>query len=177
MSAPVLSYAIDEDDRLVEVDDGYYRFAEQNGWAEADASLGRSLWMFVAGEEMRRVQRILLRRLRQEMRGVELPFRCDGPDLRREMTIRIAPRRSGRVVFHARPLAETPREPQPLLDPQAKRGEGLLTMCGWCDRFLVDGEWVEVEVAAERLELFRRSKLPATSHGICSACSTQLLAS
>ena len=35
-------------------------------------------------------------------------------------------------------------------------------MCGWCDRFLVDGEWVEVEEAARRLELFHGcSELPA----------------
>ena len=49
-------------------------------------------------------------------------------------------------------------------------------MCGWCDRFEVDGEWVEVEEAAQRLELFDRAELPTISHGICPDCNALLLA-
>ena len=59
---------------------------------------------------------------------------------------------------------------------RARDNDDFLPMCAWCDRFLVDGEWVEVEEAAKRLELFRRSELPALDHGICPQCSGQLLA-
>lgn len=179
MTVETLSYAIDDEDRLIKVDDGYYRFAEENGWAGAGASLGRSLWDFVAGHEVRKLQRLLLRRVREGVRGVELPFRCDGPDVIREMDIRIAADRSGRVVlFSAKLRVEEEREePQPLLDPGAPRDEGdFLSMCAWCDRFLVAGEWVEVEEAAKRLELFRRRQMPVLDHGICPECSGQLLA-
>lgn len=179
MTVETLSYAIDDQDRLIRVDDGYYRFAEENGWAEAGSSLGRSLWDFVAGSDVKKLQRLLLRRVRDEVHDVELPFRCDGPDCRREMDIRIVAHRSGRVVlFSARLRSEEEREePQPLLDPRAPRDEGdFLAMCAWCDRFLVDGEWVEVEEAAKRLELFRREKLPTLDHGICPECGGTLLA-
>jgi hypothetical protein len=174
-----LSYAIDDEDRLIKVDDGYYRFAEENGWGDAGASLGRSLWDFVAGHDVKKLQRLLLRRIREGVRDVELPFRCDGPEVTREMDIRIAADRTGRVVlFSARLRAEEEREePQPLLDANAPRDEGdFLAMCAWCDRFLVDGEWVEVEEAAKRLELFRRPQMPTLDHGICPQCSGQLLA-
>ena len=178
MSAEALSYAIDEQDHLVKVDRGYYSFAEENGWEEAGTSLGRSLWDYVAGEEMKKLQRMLVRRVRDEVGDVELPFRCDGPDVRREMDIRIVARPGGRVVlFSARLRSEQTREePQPLLDPETPRGEEILTMCGWCDRFAVDGEWVEVEEAARRLELFDRPELPTLSHGICPDCNELLLA-
>jgi hypothetical protein len=179
MPVETLSYAIDDEDRLIKLDAGYYRFAEENGWEDAGSSLGRSLWDFVAGEDVRKLQRLLLRRVRDEVHDVELPFRCDGPDFRREMDIRIVAHRSGRVVlFSARLRSEEPRdEPQPLLDPSAPRAEGdFLTMCAWCDRFLVDGEWVEVEEAARRLELFRRLELPLLDHGICPECGGTLLA-
>jgi hypothetical protein len=178
MTVEALSYAIDDQDRLIKVDDGYYRFAEENGWDGAGASLGRSLWDFVAGHEVKKLQRLLLRRVREGVRGVELPFRCDGPEVTREMDIRIAADSTGRVVlFSARLSSEEEREaPQPLLDPHAARdSEDFLSMCAWCDRFLVDGEWVEVEEAARRLELFRRSELPVLDHGICPQCSGQLL--
>lgn len=178
MTVEALSYAIDDQDHLIRLDEGYRRFAEENGWNDAAESLGRSLWDFVAGEEVRKLQRLLLRRIRDEVRDVELPFRCDSPELRREMEIRIVAHPSGRtVLFSARLRAAQPREPaQPLLDPLAVRGDELLEMCSWCDRFQVEGEWVEVEEAAARLELFRRSKLPALSYGICPDCNAMLLA-
>jgi hypothetical protein len=124
-----LSYAIDDQDRLIKFDQGYYRFAEENGWDRVGESLGRSLWNFVAGEDLRKLQRLLLRRIRDEVRVVD-----------------------------------------------AERGRDTLEMCGWCDRFLVDGEWVEVEEAAVALDLFRRSELPAIDHGVCPRCSSMLLA-
>jgi hypothetical protein len=178
MTAEALSYAIDEHDHLVRVDEGYYRFAEENGWDEAGASLGRSLWDYVSGSDLRKLQRMLVRRVRDEVGDVELPFRCDGPDVRREMVIRIVARPGGRVVlFSASLRSEEERElAQPLLDPEAPRSNELLEMCGWCDRFEVDGEWVEVEEAARRLELFNRPELPALSHGICPDCNQMLLA-
>ena len=178
MTVEALSYAIDDQDRLIRLDDGFYRFAAENGWGEAGSSLGRSLWDFVAGDDVRRVQRLLVRRIRDGLRDVELPFRCDGPDVSREMDVRIVADRSGRVVlFSAHLRSEEERlEPQPLLDPASPRGGGVLKMCAWCDRFEVDGKWVEVEEAAKRLELFRRSELPAIDHTMCPDDRERLLA-
>ena len=168
---------IDEEDRLVRLDPGFHRFAEENLWSGSDASLGRSLWDFVAGEEMRKLQRMLVRRVRGSLDGVVLQFRCDGPAVRREMDIRIAPSSGGRLVLFAALLRlEEPREFQPLLDPKAERDEASVEMCGWCDRFAIAGEWVEVEEAARRLQLFQHSQLPAISHDICPDCSEVLLA-
>jgi hypothetical protein len=178
MSTAALSYAIDEHDHLIKVDGGYYRFAEENGWPEASTSLGRSLWDYVAGHEMKKLQRLLIRRIRDEVGNVDLPFRCDGPAMRREMSIRIVARPGGRVVlFSARLRSEQTHDlPQLLLDPSTPRSKETLEMCGWCDRFMVDGDWVEVEETARKLELFDRSELPAISHGICPDCRGLLLA-
>jgi hypothetical protein len=172
-----LSYAIDDEDRLIRLDRGFYEFAEDNGWNEAGSSLGRSLWDFVAGDDVRKLQRLLLRRVRDEKRDVRLPFRCDGPGLRREMDLRIVADRSGRVVmFSGRLLSEEARPIQTLLDTRRPHGSDRVDMCAWCDRFEIDGEWVEVEEAAKRLELFRHSELPRLDHGICPECNRSLLA-
>jgi len=178
MAVEALSYAIDEQDRLIRLDEGFYGFAEENGWEGADGSLGRSLWDFVAGEDVRRLQRLLVRRIRDGVRDVELTCRCDGPDMTREMDVRIAATSSGRgVLFSARVRSEEDRDDsQPLLDPNRPRGDDRLPMCAWCDRFEVDGEWVEVEEAAKRLELFRRSELPALDHTVCPRDNEKLRA-
>jgi ferredoxin/flavodoxin---NADP+ reductase len=139
---------IDGEDRLVQVDKGFYRFAAENGWDDSGSSLGRSLWDFVAGEELKKLQRMLIRRVRGEAGDVQLPFRCDSPGARREMDIHIAPSSAGTLVqFKAHLRSEEPREFQPLLDPEADRAEEMIEMCGWCDRFRVGDEWVEVEEA------------------------------
>lgn len=173
-----LSYAIDDQDRLIRLDEGFYRFAEENGWPEAELSLGRSLWDFVAGEDVRKVLRLLIRRVRDGVRDVELTCRCDGPEVSREMDLRIAATTSGRgVLFAARVRSEEEwDEPQRLLDPAAPRGRDRLPMCAWCDRFEVDGDWVEVEEAAKRLELFRRHQMPALEHTVCPRDRDALLA-
>jgi hypothetical protein len=178
MTGTTLSYAIDDQDRLIKLDEGFYRFAEENGWTGADSSLGRSLWDFVAGEDVRRLQKLLLRRIRDGVRGVELPCRCDGPHTSREMGLRIAATSSGRgVLFAARVRSEEDWEkPQGLLDPERPRSERHLPMCAWCDRFELDGEWVEVEEAARRLQLFRQERLPALDHTICPRDNEILLA-
>jgi len=121
---------------------------------------------------------MLLRRVRSDLRSIDLPFRCDGPAVRREMDINIASQASGRfVLFSARLRAEERRDEfQPLLAAETPRGEETLTMCGWCDRFLVDGRWVEVEEAVTRLRLFELPKMPAISHGVCRDCGKMLLA-
>lgn len=163
---------------MIKVDDGYYAFAEENGWEGADSSLGRSLWDFVAGAELEKLQRMLLRRVRGELGSVDLPFRCDGPGVRREMDIHIAAQASGRfILFSARLRAEEPRnEFQPLLATETPRSEETVTMCGWCDRFLVDGRWVEVEEVVARLGLFKLPELPAINHGVCPDCTEMLMA-
>lgn len=119
-----------------------------------------------------------MRRVRDEGVELDLPFRCDSPDARREMRLRIGARSAGRfVLFSASMLSEVPRRfPQTLLSAEAPRATEKLVMCGWCDRFLVDEEWVEVEEAARRLELFRRPKLPTIGHGICPECTRLLMA-
>lgn len=176
MNVETLSYAIDDQDRLIRVDEGFYRFAEENGWETVGDSLGRSLWDFVAGFDVQKLQRLLLKRVREGAGTVELPFRCDSPERRREMDIRIAADRSGRVVQFAATLrtARDRPEPQPLLSASVRRGGDFLPMCAWCDRFLVRGEWVEVEVAAHTLELFRRTEMPPLDHSVCTACAGTL---
>jgi hypothetical protein len=177
MATTGLNYVIDEDDRLVRASDGYFSFARENGWTGVDASIGRSLWDFVAGEQPRTLLRILLRRVREMDREIELPFRCDSPGVRREMEVRIASTPSGRaVLFQTRLRSEVAREFQPLLDPKARTGGAPIEMCSWCDRFQVAGAWVEVEEAAARLMLFQRGDPPAISHSICHECSERLLA-
>ncbi len=175
MSIADVSYTVDEQDLLIAATTGYFAYARENHWDDAESSIGRSLWDFVSGMTMVRVQRTLLHRVRETGRLVELPFRCDSPTIRREMTIGIEAQEDGGVRFAPRVRFEQTRPHQRLLDSAEQRGSDLIEMCGWCDRFFVGDRWLEIEDAAAELNLTARDDLPEISHGICVRCSEMLL--
>jgi hypothetical protein len=130
-----LSYAIDQHDHLIRVDEGYYRFAAENGWDEATTSLGRSLRDYVAGHEMVKLQRLLVRRIRDEVGDVE--FKVDGEWVEVEK----AARRLGSSTVPSCPLSATASAP-------------TATQCCWPRR----------EHAAARSLFFRARRQPLTLH-------------
>ena len=70
MTTEALSYAIDEHDHLIRVDEGYYRFAEENGWPDAGSSLGRTLWDYVSGRELVKRGRPQIRKPMVVLKGI-----------------------------------------------------------------------------------------------------------
>lgn len=160
---------------LLSVSGDWDTFAVQGGSRElaGDSVLGRPLWDFIGGDEVRHLFRILLSRVRETGRPVTVPFRCDAPELRRwqTLTFRPVPDVERGIDVVVRNVAEEGRPAVPLLDPTVSRSEEHLVVCAWCRRTRLDEEeWAEVEVAAERLGLFGATDLPAISHGICPDC-------
>ena len=58
------------------------------------------------------------------------------------------------------------------------RSDAHIKMCGWCKQVLVEGRgWLEVEDAAEALQLFRQTRLPPQiTHAICEPCFSGAMA-
>lgn len=172
ISWPVL-YRIDIEDRLAELNDGWLAFAQANGGDALHPSniLGRSLWDFIADAETRHLYQHMIRRLRQAGPPVRFRFRCDAPDRRRLLAMEISGDKTGGIQFSVTSVLEDPRVSLPFFEPAQARGEGFLTICGWCKRTqLPTGQWVEIEEAAEELGLFEVSPLPGLTHGICPPC-------
>jgi hypothetical protein len=168
-------YVIDEFDRLTEASDGYFGFAAQNQFADADADIGRSLWSAVSDETTRTVQKSLVRRVRRSGQSLALPFRCDSPAVRRELSLEIGTHAGvGWIRFSVQPISEEPRPPQPLLDLSVPRSARTITMCSWCDRFMVGRAWVEIERAVEELGLMDGAVLPAIGYALCDRCGSML---
>ena len=172
ISWPVL-YRIDIDDRLAELNDGWLAFAQANGGDALHPSniLGRSLWEFIGDAETRYLYQLMVQRLRQAGPPVRFQFRCDAPDRRRLLAMEISGDKTGGIQFRVTSVLEDPRVSLSFFEPAHARGEGLLTMCGWCKRTqLPTGRWVEIEEAVEELRLFEGSPLPGVTHGICPPC-------
>ena len=86
-------YRLDEMDTIRFVSPSWLRFAQENDAAELneDRVLGRVIWDFVQGVEVRRLYATLFSSLRSRREEIVVPFRCDSPDVVRLMELTLRP--------------------------------------------------------------------------------------
>ncbi len=169
-----ITYELDAQDRIRSTGADWDSFAIANGAPELASHriLLQPLWRFVAGSELQHLLRLLFERVRSRNATIRLPFRCDSPSARRFMELTVRPLPAHALALESRLLRSEPRRYVPLLERSARLRYGVLTMCSWCKRIrLARGEWVEVETAIERMDLFSSADLPMLSHGICRNCA------
>lgn len=179
MASPPLTYRIDAADRLTAVSEAWDAFATANNGADAtaDSVLGRPLWDFISDLTTIELYRQVLARIRTG-KAMTYNFRCDSPDCRRllEMRIRLVDD-TGAVEFQTETLSSGPRALAPVSQGDGAVGEDeatMLRMCGWCNRMDADGEWLEVEVALPRLRLLEYPDVRMLTHGICETCLVKM---
>lgn len=170
-------YRIDGSDRVAFVDEEWLRFAAENGAEELSRErvLGASIHTFIADQETSAIYHFLLGKVRATGTALEVPFRCDSPECRRQMTMEVAPFGEELVEIRSRLIKREPREPIALLDAGVDRSDELVRMCGWCKKIeLPAQEWVEVEEGVRALALLEAQRPPGLTHGICPSCRDHL---
>ena len=170
-------WTIDRENVITSVGGDWDAFAAGNEAAALCGSgvVGRSLFEFIDGEETQRIYRLLLRRVRALDAPILVPFRCDSPEMRRDMRLEIEPLSERAIEFRGVLVAAEPRAHLRLLARNAPRSEPLLVSCSFCLRIrLSDDEWVEAEDAVVRLGLLARERIPRLAHGVCPACKAKL---
>lgn len=174
LSRTPVVYRIDDEDRVVEVNDGWLAFAEANQGEALHPSVvvGRSLWDFLSDRPTIDLYRVMVKRLRGGSSRIRFRLRCDSPDRRRLLTVEMTGDDKGGVLFNVTPIFEETRPWVALLgQPAHLRGAGLLTVCGWCMRAeMASGAWVEIEEAAQALGLSEGEPMPRLRQGVCTTC-------
>ena len=165
------SYAIDAGGEILWTDEGFAALAQRHGHPElAEAAVGRPLAAFVAGERPKQLLQDLIERAHTTHGPLELRYRCDAPEMRRFALLRLEAQPDGGVVFTTWFEAVEQRPYQPLLDQRLSRGDEVVQLCAWCNRFDVGG-WREVEDAASEIAL---TNLPRVEHSVCDICQLLL---
>lgn len=172
-------YEIDAHDVIRSVSPEWLAFARENGapGLTEERVLGRSLWDFVRGEAVCGLYRALFERVREGDTPVLLPFRCDGPDLRRDMRLVLSHRSAGALRLDGVLVRQEPRARVTLLDARATRSDAELPVCSFCRRARVGPEdWLELEDAVVRLELLAAVPAPRLVDALCPRCRSELAA-
>jgi hypothetical protein len=167
-------YELDADDCIVDMDRPWLAFARANGAAELtrDAVLGINVFRYTTGIATCDLYRELFQALRKSLHSITIPFRCDSPDVRRFMELRLVATPHGHLQLIGRLLRREPRPYVPLLDPHVKHDGTWLLICSICRRIeTADGNWKEIEDALPDPYGLPRQGLPRLSHGVCPNCA------
>jgi len=164
-------YRVNDRDEIVLVDDAWDRFAGANAGHRVLARevLHHSLWDFVVDATTRKIYRQVLQRVR-DGRSVAFRFRCDSPDRRRLLEMRIARCEDATIEFSTSTIEEEARPHLAVLDTGIVHSKELVKACGWCGRINVGHSWIEIEEALGHLRLFEGPVPPMLSHGVCEKC-------
>jgi len=166
-------WTIDDGDKLVYVNDAWLAFAQENLSPHLMAALvlDQSIWRFIQGQETIYLYKQIFRRVRAGKSPVKFPFRCDSPDCRRFMEMKLSLLSGDAIEFVSHIIREEWRQPLDLLDASRDRSEEFLKICSWCKKIHIPGRgWGEIEAAIEPLDLFGHHSMPRMTHTICDSC-------
>jgi hypothetical protein len=166
-------WIIDHADKIIHVNDDWLAFAQENIAPQltAPAVLDQPIWRFIQGQETNYLYQQIFSRVRAGVSPVKFPFRCDSPDCRRFMEMKLSLLPGGAVKFISHLVREEWRDPVDLLDASRDRSEELLKVCSWCKRIDIPGQgWGEIEAAIGALDLFDHFSMPRMTHTICDTC-------
>ena len=165
-------YRLDEMDTIRFVSPSWLRFAQENDAAELneDRVLGRLIWDFVSGVEVRRLYATLFSSLRSRRQEIVVPFRCDSPGIVRLMELTLRPLPPAGIELEGRLLEERTRKPVSLFSRGLERSPEVIPICGLCRRLLVQSRWLEAEQAIARARLLDGALLPRLVESVCPEC-------
>lgn len=181
------AYVTDVEGRLVCVgSQNWDSFATENdgGALAASPPFGHRVMEGISGEAVRSLYQRLHRVAVSGGRRVAFTFRCDAPDVERQMRMAIGPLRCGKevigVLYQSTILSERARPPLRFLEAEAaleqfkEDGAPIVTSCSFCARIDWpqggDGPWVEPEVYYQRGGVSE----VRISHGVCPSCTESM---
>lgn len=189
-----VSYIVGRDGRLLCCGrKNWSRFARENGGAgiaDPGSVIGRSILDFVSGEDVVAAYRGYMSELFDgALEAVAFEFRCDAPDVRRDLWMTIRPLEvDGRIdalLFQSITVRELSRPPVSIFDFEAlhahvssRRSLPIVTLCSYCARVATpaEGDGERKWVSAETYYQNGGTSDVRLSHGICGTCRDRYVA-
>lgn len=174
-----VTYAIDQNDCIVDVGEDWGTFAEENEGADRlkpESVVGESLWRYVRGATLVELYKAIFAQVRRSGEAVDFHFRCDSPAFQRRMQMRVEPLDKGLIGFRSDTLSVTARE-VPLSAHAYDAGFGVLKRCSICNLFeLSDGDWTDAVTAVQHDAVLDRHGRIQIVWTVCPNCRKELRA-
>jgi len=168
------SHRVDVKDIIISVSENWQSFAVENYGGNSclpENIIGTSLWNHIRDRETRHLYEIILQKVRRKKRLSVFSFRCDAPEKRRFLKLKVIPREDGSVDFISQIVKVEHRETVHLLRTDIERSNEFLRICSMCKKIATgETKWEEVEIALHKLKLFEKDVLPQFTHSVCKTC-------
>ena len=135
MSNDPLTYQIDQDDVITEIDGGWDEFALSNAGEKALRSqmLGTKLFSSIQNAETISLYQQINDEVRATGDPVSLPFRCDSPECKRLFQLSVLPTEHDGLTFHSRMHSDVTRlYPLHVLSREREHDGLSIPMCSIC---------------------------------------------
>lgn len=170
-----ITYVLDHRNRIEHVAGDWSSFADANdGRAirEHTQVVGRNVMDFLAGSETRSVYEQVFDKVRLTEKQVDIPFRCDAPDMRRYMRLEVYPLPHHALRIDSVELNASERPPFAALNRRSSRNSKAIQICSVCRRVCTEHQkWVEPEEFMQDQGLFIVSRHPNLVERVCHDCS------
>ncbi|MCD0461594.1 PAS domain-containing protein [Roseiconus lacunae] len=175
---PIVTYAIDADDRLTDLNEQWAEFANLNDAGQSlhpESVLGKPIWDYVRDRGLQNIYRKLIERVRKTQERIDFAFRCDSPLFRRYMRMTIEGRVDGHVLFISRTESIVKRSEREQRLAHAFQGSFTIRQCSMCNLFqLKNGVWVEADQLVQRSDALTNDQTAMIIWAICPQCRKQM---
>jgi len=177
MQGEPIIYRIDAEDRIIECNDAWSRFARANDGESTlpDWVIGKTLWELVCDPTLSELYRRMIAKARAGL-PVQFRCRCDAPTERRVFRMTLRGQNDDEVEFTSELESCEPRPEVVWLRSHASDSGNLVRICSWCARvFVQDRGWVAIEQAIEWHASLQSCYNPRLTHGMCESCRGEML--
>lgn len=168
MEKPTI-YTLDQKQRIIGLDGPWDEFYQENGGAGLSFTEieGQSIFRYVTGDHTRMWLQSIIQLVMAGGKPVERPYRCDSPEMRRYMQMRVVPAGPGTMTFEHHLLSMEPREKTVDIHYGGVFTRKDLRMrCSVCGRIRLEGRWLEPELGVSG----NGNKVMVT-YTVCESCS------
>ncbi len=173
-AARTIVYAIDGNDHLLKVGEGWREFAVENDGIATlypESVIGNSLWDYIKGDSLKQIYRELIGRVRGRDRSIEFEYRCDSPKLKRFMQMQIVGNVTDETVTFFSGTLKVEPQTYILQWSAAHRGDQQLKRCSICNLIQTPNmQWEELETALRDHQLLNCDRDIRLVWGVCELC-------
>jgi len=173
----VITYRLDHRDTIVEVSQTWNHFALSNNATEktlAKAVIGCTVFSFILGDPTRMYFQALLQQARILGRSLARNYRCDSPELKRYMEMRLTPEPEGIVRLDHTIQRVEPLKPSLSFQPASRVTSETIGRCSVCARLTTGLRWVQPEEVLKQGQFPRDGAIPVR-YLVCPDCVTSSL--
>ncbi len=168
----LLEFSVDANNVIIAINGSWDEFADANDAPQLKKQhvVGKSLFDYISGNVTRQFVQKLLDIVRQKNTSACFDYRCDAPNLRRYLQMRLMANERGEVRISNYQLHTEPRVAPIFFIRSNQRDRHTRVRCSICNLLKQAEQWVEAESLL-------KDKEPLTVpviYGVCPQCQHQL---